>query len=270
VAYIYKINLILMRPMKSKSDESMVKAFTDIYAYLKTRNLQPKLHVLYNKCSKAVQTFMKNNGTDIHKIPRHHRLGAMVDINCPLQLWDLFLAQMQDTLTLLCTSRRYPSKSAYEEMEGEFGFTRTPISILGTKALVFVDPDERASWEAHGVDCYVYRLLHTKGVRKTGTYHLYPTNFKVPSMSDEDHTLLAAQQFLQVIKQNTSPDAADKLTHAYPIKALQSIITGTTPPRVDSAQLHRVSGSAALNPISTPTSNDPTAPRVIRATKQVY
>ena len=37
VAYVYKINSILMRPMKSRSDESMVKAFTDIYAYLKTK-----------------------------------------------------------------------------------------------------------------------------------------------------------------------------------------------------------------------------------------
>ena len=114
---------------------------------------------------------------------------------------------MEDTLNLLRTSRRDPSKSAYEEMEGPLDFNQTPISILGTKALAFVDPDERASWEAHGVDCYVtgrcpdhYRLLkffvtHTKGVRKTGTYRLYPTNCKVPSLSEADHTLLVAQQF---------------------------------------------------------------------------
>jgi len=38
-----------MRPMKSRSDESMVKALTDIYDSLKTKNLQPKLHVLNNE-----------------------------------------------------------------------------------------------------------------------------------------------------------------------------------------------------------------------------
>jgi len=206
---------------------------------------------------------------------------ATVDINCPLQFWDIFPAQMQDTLNLLRTSRRDPSKSAYEEMEGEFDFNRTPISILGTKALAFVDPDERASWEAHGVDCYVigrcldhYRLLqffvtHTKGVHRTGTHRLYPTNCKVPSLSEADHTLLVALQFLQLIKQNTPPDAADKLTHAGHIKALQSIITETTPPRVETTQPPRVSSSTVPNPISAPTSNDPTAPRMIRATKQV-
>ena len=93
-----------MRPMKSRSDESMVKAFTDIYAYLKTKNLQPKLHVLDNECSKAVQTFIKSNGTDIQIVePHNHSVNAAepavkaikyhviaglatVDINCPLQL----------------------------------------------------------------------------------------------------------------------------------------------------------------------------------------
>ena len=139
---------------------------------------------------------------------------------------------MQNTLNLLRTFRRDLPKSAYEEIEEEINFNRTPISILGTKALAFVDPDERASWEAHGVDCYAtgrcpdhYRLLkffviHTKGVRKTGTYRLYPTNCKVPSIYEADHTLLATQQFLQLIKQNTPPDAVDKLTRACHIKAL--------------------------------------------------
>jgi len=189
---------------------------------------------------------------------------------------------MQDTLNLLCTSRRDPSKSAYEEREGAFDFNQTPIYILGTKALAFVDQDERASWEAHRGDCYVtgrypdhyyllnFFLTHTKGVRRTGTYRFYPANFKVSLLSKADHTLLAAQQFLQIIKQNTPPGAADKITHAFHVKALQSIITDTTPPRVEALQPPRVNGITAPNPISAPTSNDPTAPRVIRATKQVH
>jgi len=117
-------------------------------------------------------------------------------------------------------------------MEGGFDFNRTPISILGTKALAFVDPDERASWEAHGIDCYVtgrcpdyycilkFCVAHTKGVRKTGTYRLHPTNCKVPSISQADCTFLVVQQFLLFIKQNTPPDTEDKLTHAGHIKVL--------------------------------------------------
>jgi len=171
--------------MKSRSDESTVEAVKDIYGYLKMKNLQSKLCVLGNKCSKAVKIYIRSNGTNIQIVePHNHSVNAaeptvkaikyhviaglaIVDINCPLQLWDLFLPQIQDTLNLLRTSRLNPAKSAYEEMEVKFDLNRTPISILGTKALAFVDPDERISWEAHEVDCYVtglcpdhYCLLH--------------------------------------------------------------------------------------------------------------
>jgi len=55
---------------------------------------------------------------------------AMVDIHFPLQLWNLSLAQMQDTSNLLRTSRRDPTKSAFEEMVGEFEFNQTPYPSL--------------------------------------------------------------------------------------------------------------------------------------------
>jgi len=131
VAYIYKINSILMRLLKSRSDESMVKAFTEIYEYLKSRKLQSKLNVLDNERSKVVKTIIKSNGTDIQIVePHNHSVNAAepsvkaikyhgiagldrVDINCPLELWNLFLAQMQDTLNLLRTSQRDPSKLVY-------------------------------------------------------------------------------------------------------------------------------------------------------------
>ena len=34
IAYIYTINAILIRPMKSRGDDCMVAAFKDIYSYL--------------------------------------------------------------------------------------------------------------------------------------------------------------------------------------------------------------------------------------------
>ena len=37
VAYIYKINAILIRAMKNRADGSMIEAFTDIYDYLQIR-----------------------------------------------------------------------------------------------------------------------------------------------------------------------------------------------------------------------------------------
>ena len=73
---------------------------------------------------------------DIHLVPPHnHQVNvaecaiatfkehfivglATVDKNCPLQLWDEFLHQVELTLNLLHFSRCDPSKSANKEVHG--------------------------------------------------------------------------------------------------------------------------------------------------------
>jgi len=48
-----------------------------MYGYLKTKHLTPKLHVLDNKCSKAVKAFIKSNGTNIQLVESHnHHMNA--------------------------------------------------------------------------------------------------------------------------------------------------------------------------------------------------
>ena len=49
VCYVYSANAIIMRPMQSRSDECMVKTFTEVYDFLKQCNYKPKLHVLDNE-----------------------------------------------------------------------------------------------------------------------------------------------------------------------------------------------------------------------------
>ena len=128
---------------------------------------------------------------------------ATLDINCLIQLWDRFLPQIQDTLNLLRTLRDNAviSISAYEALEGPFDFNRTLTSTLGTRPLAYLDPDERASWQPHGVDVFYtgrcplhYRMLEffdpiTRSYRATGTYQLYPTHCKVPTLSEDDRTI---------------------------------------------------------------------------------
>ena len=59
VAYVYKINAILVRPMATLCDATTIDTFKDIYEYLKVRNLAPKLHIIDNECSKAAQKYIK-------------------------------------------------------------------------------------------------------------------------------------------------------------------------------------------------------------------
>ena len=72
--------------------------------YLKVRNLAPKLHILDNECSKAVQKYVKAERVEIQLVePHNHRVNAAepavkaikyhiiaaqvtVDRDCPIQL----------------------------------------------------------------------------------------------------------------------------------------------------------------------------------------
>jgi hypothetical protein len=119
VAYIYDLNAILVHTMPSKTDGAMIAAFTDILANLNAHWYAPTLNVMDNECSKAVKAHIQNNHMAIHLVPPHdHRVNiaehaiamckehfisalATVDRNCPLQLWDDFLSQVELTLNLL-------------------------------------------------------------------------------------------------------------------------------------------------------------------------
>ena len=54
VCYVYSKNAIIMRPMKDRTDDCMVKTFKEVYEFLQEQNCAPKLHVLDNECSKRV------------------------------------------------------------------------------------------------------------------------------------------------------------------------------------------------------------------------
>jgi len=45
-------------------------------------------------------------------------------------------------------------------MESPFDFNKTPMSILGTNGLAFLSPDDRATWQPHGVDIFYTGRKH--------------------------------------------------------------------------------------------------------------
>jgi hypothetical protein len=65
---------------------------------------------------------------------------AIVDMLCPLQLWDKFLPQVKLMLNLLRFSHCNPLISSNHKLYGPFDFNKTPLAPLGTKALVYNDP----------------------------------------------------------------------------------------------------------------------------------
>ena len=172
VAYVYDLNAIIVRAMPSRTDASMVTAFTEVITTLKTGGYCPALNVMDNECSAAVEKYITSEQINIQLVPPHnHRVNAAeraittfkehfiaalatVDMHCPLQLWDEFLPQVELTLNKLCFSRRNPNRSANQEVYGSFDFNKTPLAPLGTKSLIYDDPASRASWAPHATDGY--------------------------------------------------------------------------------------------------------------------
>ena len=119
VAYIYDANAILVQPMPSRNDAAMIQAFDGILDSLRHKVFAPRLNVMDNKCSRAVEQHIRANNMTIQLVaPKDHRVNAAerairtfkehfiaglatVDKSCPLQLWDEFLPQVQDTLNML-------------------------------------------------------------------------------------------------------------------------------------------------------------------------
>eukprot|EP00804_Cyclotella_cryptica_P004410 CCRYP_006826-RA/>CCRYP_006826-RA protein AED:0.29 eAED:0.28 QI:0/0/0/1/0/0/3/0/476 len=146
VAYEYLSNAILVRALKDQTDKLLTAAFRDVYEYLTECGFQPKLNVMDNQCSKAVEKYIRSTKATIQLVnPDNHRVNASeraiqtwkehwlsgmgtLDPTCSIQLWCQFIEQGQDTLNLLWISCVNPKLSAYAVLEGQFNFDKTPLA----------------------------------------------------------------------------------------------------------------------------------------------
>ena len=109
VFYVYKLNTILLRTMKSRHDAEMAEAFKICYDELNAKGHHPTLRVLDNECSRAVKEYVASQRTEVQIVESHshqvnaaeHRCKAAkyhtivtlctIDPSCPIQLWDRFM-----------------------------------------------------------------------------------------------------------------------------------------------------------------------------------
>ena len=57
--YNYDANAILGEPMKSRTENEIVRAFTSLDEYLVARGLKPRWHRLDNECPATLKAYMK-------------------------------------------------------------------------------------------------------------------------------------------------------------------------------------------------------------------
>ena len=171
VVYDYDSNGILVEPMKNRTANSILQAFTTIHARLvAAAGLRPQLQRLDNECSEALKAFLSKESIDFQLIPPNvHRRNAAerairtlknhfvdglcsVDKHFPLHLWDKLLPQAKATLNMMRGSRINPKLSAHSQLHSHFDVNRTPLAPPGIRVLVHVEPKNRITWSPHGKD----------------------------------------------------------------------------------------------------------------------
>ena len=61
VLYNFNSNAILVEPLKNKTEREQLLATTRLHDYLRTRGLNPTMHVMNNECPQAVKKYLRAN-----------------------------------------------------------------------------------------------------------------------------------------------------------------------------------------------------------------
>jgi hypothetical protein len=150
ILYDYDSNSILVEPMKNRSDEEALRAYSVLYTELTQHGLKPQLNIMDNEASKAIKAAVQKTGAKYQLVePHNHRVNAAerairtfknhfiaglcsVDPRFPITLWDKLLPQAVLTLNLLRTSRINPKLSAHAQLHGIFDINKTPLAARHT------------------------------------------------------------------------------------------------------------------------------------------
>jgi hypothetical protein len=149
---------------------------------------------------------------------KNHFIAGLcsVDPTLPLKLWDKLLPQATITLNLLQKSRINQHMSVYAQLNGHFDFNRTPLAPPGTRIITHEKPDQRSSWDPHGLDgyylgpaldhyrCYQVHITKTKGTRIVDTVVFSPAKLAIPSTWSKDLANIAALELSNAL-QNPAP-----------------------------------------------------------------
>ena len=172
VGYHYNADAILATAIKDRTTHSITSAWQKMHDTFALSNNKPEVYILDNEKSNELINLFKTNEVEYQLAPPHcHRTNlaeraiqtfkshflaglATCDPDYPLREWDRLLQQAVLTLNLLRPSRSNPKVSAYTFLFGEFDFRATPLAPPGTKLIAHIKPNQRGSWDLHGVQGY--------------------------------------------------------------------------------------------------------------------
>jgi hypothetical protein len=216
IAYHFDSNAILGLPIKNRQAKTITTAWKAIQDKLIISGATPNTWVLDNETSHELQSAMTKYKTTFQFVPPHtHRANiaeraiqtfkshfkaglASVHPDFPISEWDRLLDQAFLTLNLLRASRVNPKLSAYSYLFGNYDFNKNPLAPPGTKVMIHMKPEQRASWDPNAkLGWYIgpamrhYRCLRcylpqTRTEVDTDTLSFIPHTIPIPETNIED------------------------------------------------------------------------------------
>ncbi len=160
-------NAILIKPMKNRTANEMIRAYQVLIDQLNSAGIFPKLHILDNECSAEMKATITLNKMKLHLVPPHdHRCNLakkaiqtfkdhFVAILCGvdnaflLHLWDWLFPQAEHTLNMLRPSLMTPTISVYAYLWKQHDYNDDPFAPLGCKVKAHLVPTIQESWAPH-------------------------------------------------------------------------------------------------------------------------
>ncbi len=235
IFYAVDPNYIKSYPIKSRHRSEILKAYDEVYQFLRFRGYRPQLHKLDNETSKDVEAFVTTNNAkfqytppDMHRTNTAERairtwknhfiaVRAGTPRTYRLSNWCKDLEQTDITLNMLRPCTTNPRLSAYEAMEGMFAFDKTPMAPIGTEVMIHIKPTRRQTWGYHAIKAWYfapalnhYRCIKTVtesgAVRISDTFKFLHHTLPEPVLSNTDRIVKATQHLLRTIEgQPTAP-----------------------------------------------------------------
>ncbi len=220
-------NAILVEVMKNHTSGEILHAYQVLVDMLRSAGIQPKLHLLDNKCSADFKEQIKSNQMKFQLVPPHdHRRNIaetaikifkahFISILCgcdksfPLYLWDRLLPQAEHTLNMLRPARirMSPTISAYAYLWGQHDYNANPFAPLGCKVQAHITPGVCKTWAPHTASgyyvgnawehyrCHEVYISNTKSIHTCLTVFFEHKYLTMPSITPAD-ALIRAEDYL--------------------------------------------------------------------------
>ena len=207
-------NIIHIETTKSRSGSDLLAALQRAIKFFKDQGAHPlKIVRMDNEISASMETWLDDSVIKLELTPvaqhqtnraerairtwKGHFIATMagIDPECPLSLWEEFVAQAELTLNLMRASPSNPMMSAWEMLCGRFDINSTPIAPLGMKVLVHDTPEKRGSWHGHGslgfytgralkhYRCHTVWMKESRATRISNCISWHPVLLKMPGSS---------------------------------------------------------------------------------------